>query len=754
MTLEKRIWSLANLVTLLLVFTSLGVVYWQLVRGDELQPVALDPIDAAVAYAQHQEEDTGQTRQAVEFLTGRGEIARLEELPQPVIQRTSDLLKTITRGSIYDRNGRLLAYDQFNEAGERSRFYSEGSLAHVIGNVSTLRTGVSGLELRYNETLLGLNRPEAQLGRLLQQPITGTDLILTVDSRLQGAAEDALEGRAGAILMMDGLTGAVLAMASAPRFDPNRFLEENYAAELAAGCNDAPECRAPFLNRATQALYPPGSTWKTVTLIAALDSGFMPPNFVFDFGEPVSGPDGPYYVYRVDGGVIPDPNHREDRLNLEMSFAKSANAAFARIGDEMPPDTLVSYARQFGYGEPEELRFPLSIEASASQLAGEVEDLYENNLLRAATAIGQGELLTTPLNMGLVVLSVVNQGELLQPYFVAGLHRPNAETVTRLPEREVLAEVMKPETAQIVRDMMITTVESGSGRRAAVPGLTVGGKTGTAQIGGDSAPHAWFAGFAEDGEKQVVIVVLIEHAGEGSEGAAPVFADLAPLALAQMDPPVEAIAPAPTPASQPEQATTGETPAAATATSPVEVEPTATPGEAAEETPGPAATPTSSPTAAPGSPPPPDIPRDPEKEDFTAGATCPTTREVQPGTGTFIWPSQYQALSGTDFQEGHPGIDLSAPTGSAVYAADSGLVIFAGWTGIGYGNTILIDHGNGFQTLYAHLSQISVPCAARVEKGQFIGFSGSTGRSSGPHLHFEVRVPGGYLNPLKVLPLP
>jgi murein DD-endopeptidase MepM/ murein hydrolase activator NlpD len=248
--------------------------------------------------------------------------------------------------------------------------------------------------------------------------------------------------------------------------------------------------------------------------------------------------------------------------------------------------------------------------------------------------------------------------------------------------------------------------------------------------------------------------VLIEHAGEGSEGAAPVFADLAPLALAQMDPPVEAIAPAPTPASQPEQATTGETPAAATATSPVEVEPTATPGEAAEETPGPAATPTSSPTAAPGSPPPPDIPRDPEKEDITAGATCPTTREVQPGTGSFIWPSQYQALSGTDFQEGHPGIDLSAPTGSAVYAADSGLVIFAGWTGIGYGNTILIDHGNGFQTLYAHLSQISVPCAARVEKGQFIGFSGSTGRSSGPHLHFEVRVPGGYLNPLKVLPLP
>jgi murein DD-endopeptidase MepM/ murein hydrolase activator NlpD len=154
--------------------------------------------------------------------------------------------------------------------------------------------------------------------------------------------------------------------------------------------------------------------------------------------------------------------------------------------------------------------------------------------------------------------------------------------------------------------------------------------------------------------------------------------------------------------------------------------------------------------------PPPDIPRDPTKKDITAAdPTCADMKDMPQATGSFIWPSPFQALSGGDFKEGHPGIDLNAPEGSPVYAADTGLVLFAGWTGeLGYGNAILIDHGNGFQTLYGHLSQVSMYCGAKVEKGTLIGLSGDTGNSTGPHLHFEVRVPGGYLNPLKVLPLP
>ncbi len=381
------------------------------------------------------------------------------------------------------------------------------------------------------------------------------------------------------------------------------------------------------------------------------------------------------------------------------------------------------------------MAFPFDIELAPSQLAQDVNALYGNNLLRAATAIGQGELLATPLNMGSVVLAVLNGGNLPLPYLVQGIRSPSGKVQDRLPNRRVQRGLMKPETASEVRRMMEVVVQSGSGGRAAVPGLTVGGKTGTAQVGGENQPHAWFIGFAEDGEKTVAIAVLIENGGQGSEVAAPVFAQVAEAALKQAGEAVEEVVPTP--------AEPGEQPTAA-------ISPTPGVDQAGVSEP-----PTPTPTPKPGAVPPADIPYNPDKDASSfENATCQVNRAGPQGTGKFIWPSRYQALSGSEFKEGHPGIDLSAPSGSAVYAADTGLVIFAGWTGSGYGNAILIDHGNGFQTLYAHLSQVSIACAARVEKGQLIGLSGSTGNSTGPHLHFEVRVPGGYINPLSVLPLP
>jgi murein DD-endopeptidase MepM/ murein hydrolase activator NlpD len=189
------------------------------------------------------------------------------------------------------------------------------------------------------------------------------------------------------------------------------------------------------------------------------------------------------------------------------------------------------------------------------------------------------------------------------------------------------------------------------------------------------------------------------------------------------------------------------------------VVPTATPPAQTPELPSP--TPEAAATAVPTAAPtasgvlPPDILRDPAKADITAAnPACADLRDMPQATGAFLWPSPYQALSGGDFREGHPGFDLATPLGSPVHAADTGLVVFAGWSGLGYGNTVLIDHGNGYQTLYAHLSQVSIYCGARVEKGKLVGLSGDTGNSTGPHLHFEVRVPGGYINPLRVLPTP
>lgn len=122
------------------------------------------------------------------------------------------------------------------------------------------------------------------------------------------------------------------------------------------------------------------------------------------------------------------------------------------------------------------------------------------------------------------------------------------------------------------------------------------------------------------------------------------------------------------------------------------------------------------------------------------------------GTGSFVWPADNHYLSGNDYWSGHLALDIAAGTGAPLYAADSGVVVYAGPIGGGYGNMIMIDHGNGYHTLYAHLSSVGVRCGASVSQGQYIGLAGSTGNSTGPHLHFEVRYMGGFVNPWQVLP--
>lgn len=732
--IDRRPLRLAWLMMLCLVLVSFGMLYWQIALGRELNPVAFHPTYGD-APAKNLPSDSTQDNQ--EFIQGVSQAIDIGKLPIPVVQRTTDLLRTIRRGTIYDRTGRELAYDRQAEDGSWERFYAEPSLAHSIGYVSGLRVGVAGLELSYNQTLLGLDRPDAQIDQYLHRPIQGSNLILTIDSTIQRAAEDALRNKRGAIVILDAQDGAVLAMASAPRFDPNQIQDADYLQALLERCSSSAGCQGELINRATQSSYSPGSTWKTIALIAALDSGQVQPGTVFDFGEPVQGPNGSYFVYSVDGGVIPDPNHKENKLDLEMSYAKSANAAFAKIGDQMPADTLLKYARRLGYGNPGEVRFPLEIESTPSQVAWDADRLYSDNLLRAATAIGQGEVLTSPLNVAMVVLSVVNDGRLVIPYFVQSIQLPGGRLIDARQNVSAGESVYQAQTAQTVRQMMITTVEKGTGQRAAIPGMVVGGKTGTAQVGGDAQPHAWFAGFAESGGRAVIGVVMIENGGEGSQVAAPIFSQIAQVAMHTLSNTNET--PTSQPTAPPSEATADATTASPTAPPEVTAMPDAT------------ALPTEDFVNIPT----PEITRDPSKKDITAeDPSCGSAQEVPQATGTFMWPSAYQALSGGDFREGHPGFDLNAPSGSPVYAADTGLVIFAGWSGLGYGNTILIDHGNGFRTLYAHLSQVSTYCGAKVEKGKVIGLSGNTGNSTGPHLHFEVRVPGGYINPLTVLPVP
>jgi peptidoglycan glycosyltransferase len=215
-----------------------------------------------------------------------------------------------------------------------------------------------------------------------------------------------------------------------------------------------------------------------------------------------------------------------------MSYAKSANAAFARMADEMGGETFVSYSQRLGFSDPQvDRRFPLEIPFSPSQLANNVADLHANNLLRAATGIGQGELAVTPLGMSMIVLPVLNGGDLPVPYFVEKVDSPTGLDFGGRVKGRLVRSTMSRQTAETVKEIMIFDVREGYGLQAGVPGLTVGGKTGTAQLGGEASPHSWFIGFAEDGDRAIVMAVLVENAGHGSEVAAPIFAQIAQVAM-------------------------------------------------------------------------------------------------------------------------------------------------------------------------------------------------------------------------------
>lgn len=529
MTLTRRIWHIGHVIIIVLLLLSARIVYWQLVRGQTLPPVVLDPAAAADTY------------QALGGGPPSSGPATFDDLPQPVVQRTRAFLAGITRGTIYDQAGRPLAYDYEQPDETKARFYTEPSLAHVTGYVSGLRTGVTGIEHSFNETLLGLNRFDTRLGRLVHRPVTGSDVYLTIDSRTQRAAAEALGNRAGAVVALDAESGAVLAMVSRPGFDPNRVQDPRYITNLLADCGTNVDCRSAFVNRAAQGLYVPGSTWKTVTLVAALDSGFATPETIFDVGPPLQDDQGQYYAYWVDGGVVVDRNHPEAVLDLQRAYVTSANAVFAQLGDELGAETMVQYGQRLGFGREEAP--PLEIETSAARLANDLAALEQNNLLRAVTAIGQGELLASPLSIALMVSPVVNDGDIPEPHLLASVRQPSGAVWRGEPRPIWIEDVMAPETARQVRRMMVALVEKGS--PAAVPGLTVGGKTGTAEVGDGQAPHAWFAGFAENEARTVVIAVVVENGGQGGSVAAPIFARVADAALNQYGEPVEEIVPPP-----------------------------------------------------------------------------------------------------------------------------------------------------------------------------------------------------------------
>ena len=410
----------------------------------------------------------------------------------PANPRIANAEKSIWRGSILDRNGEILA--ESLERGLDSRVYrGPGSLAPLIGYAHPT-LGKSGLESAMDQWLSGRGWSYSRTGLLStmsRQPDRGYSVRLTIDSRVQRACEAALAGRRGAAVAVDAASGEVLAAASCPWVHP--ALSES-AWDTVIAREDSPLICRPLVG-----LYPPGSTIKPAIAGAAIDMGLAGSGTVYDCRGSI----------RAGGTIISDAAGAHGSIDLRAAIALSCNTTFVHL------------ALKAGPGLPEALSgfylgraLPLDAPTAAGMLSSEAGDDALGQL-----AIGQGDLVVTPLHVAMIAAAVVNHGVMMRPRLVAEIRSADGAVVTR-SSPGVLCVPMSADAARIVAAGMRDAVEWGTARAANLPEYAVGGKTGTAE-NPHGAPHAWFVGYAQHAGRKVVLAIIIENGGSGGQAAAP-----------------------------------------------------------------------------------------------------------------------------------------------------------------------------------------------------------------------------------------
>ncbi|HWS58739.1 MAG TPA: penicillin-binding transpeptidase domain-containing protein [Actinotalea sp.] len=399
------------------------------------------------------------------------------------------------------------------------REYAVGPLFAPVTGYYSIVFGRTGLEDAMNTELNG--SADSLFYSRLQDLVTGRQpqgaiVEVTIDPVVQQAAWDALGDQRGAVIAMDPTTGAILAMVSSPSFDPNLLASHDTAAVNAAwtALNDDPD--DPMVNRAIAGdTYPPGSTFKLVTAAAALEAGYTPATEI-PAPDVLDLPQSSATLGNF-GGSSCSPT---GTMTLADALRVSCNTAFGLLGMELGDDALRDQSTAFGFDTP--LDVPLTVTESHFPDEGEI-DVPQT----ALAAIGQYDVRATPLQMAMVSAAIANGGERMAPYLVSTVRTADL-TVVSQTEVASLGRAVSATTAAYLRDMMIGVVQSGSGTAAQISGVTVAGKTGTAQTTDDAAPHAWFTGFAPAEAPRVAVAVIVENGGSaggeatGGRVAAPI----------------------------------------------------------------------------------------------------------------------------------------------------------------------------------------------------------------------------------------
>ncbi len=419
--------------------------------------------------------------------------------------------KTNAMGDITDRNGLLLA----TTLEDRTRKYnSDKSIRRAVSQTVGDAMGMSGtgVETFQAGTLLGLSGSiiDRTWQVLTGSQAKGDDIRLTIDAELCAyISEQFPDKKRGAVVVMNYETGEILAMVSKPDYDPGA---------LSTRQSGADETGSGYLNRALQGQYPPGSTFKIVTLAAALDSipGILDRTFVCDGLEEFGA--GRVTCY---GGAV------HGKMSLLEAFTKSCNITFASLAVEMGDDALIAASKKMGFNVNFSFRDLVLYESSIPDEITNVSDL-------AWTGVGQGKLLVTPLHMAMIVSAVANGGVMPNPQLIKQVtgvgNLPRIRTASGAYGR-----VMTDDMARFIGGYMARVVKDGTAKKAAVKGYTVCGKTGSAETSDDkSVPtDAWFVGYLDDPSHPYAIAVVVEKGGAGGDTAAPLASKFLKKAIAR-----------------------------------------------------------------------------------------------------------------------------------------------------------------------------------------------------------------------------
>ncbi len=434
----------------------------------------------------------------------------------------------IERGRILADDGTVLARSVPKGRGDNLRYvrrYPEGPLyGHPIG-YSFVQRGDSEFEQYHNDELIGEDSElDSLLDELQGNEQRGNDVVTNIDTGAQRVALSALEATGfGAVVAIEPASGRVRVMASNPPFDPN-LVPERYS-ELANN-----DIERPLFNRATQGQYPPGSTFKVVTATAGLGSGTITADSTIDApavldvqGQPLANSDGQGY----------------GSIGLETALTGSVNTWFAQLGEQVGSETLFDYMADFGFGSTPPIDLPGDQLSRSGVFEGSELLGRDDPVDVARVAIGQERLLVTPLQMAMVAAAVANGGSLMRPQIWSRVVDPDGRVIESLDPSQY-SRPMEEETAEELTIEMQGVVDFGTGTNAAIPGVPVAGKTGTAETpfneacGGGDLNQAWFIGFAPADDPEIAIAATIECTSSfGGELAAPIFREVAEAVLGE-----------------------------------------------------------------------------------------------------------------------------------------------------------------------------------------------------------------------------